>query len=116
MAKAAGVIVSNPGSITDYVGVGKVKAPLPLLLALPATCGTGSEVTRSTIITDPSRHLKMVIGSPLIAPRVAVIDPELLSSLPSHLVASTAMDSLSYAVEANTNRNVNPITDSLALD
>lgn len=114
-AKAIGVMVSNPGVIVDYVGVGKIKVPLPPLLAIPTTCGTGSEVTRSTIITDPSRHLKMVIGSPLVAPMVAIVDPELLSCLPPHLVASTAMDALTHAVEAYTNRNVNPITDSLAI-
>ncbi|MGD2145378.1 MAG: iron-containing alcohol dehydrogenase [Anaerolineae bacterium] len=114
-AKAIGVLASNPGQISDYFGVGKVMRPLPPLVAVPTTCGTGSEVTRSAIITDRQKQLKMVVSSTLLFPRIAVVDPELLVSLPSQLVASTGMDALTHAVEAFTNRNVNPITDSLAL-
>jgi alcohol dehydrogenase len=114
-AKAIGVLTSNPGPISNYFGVGKVEHPLPPLLAVPTTCGTGSEVTRSAIITDRQKRMKMVVSSTLLFPQIALVDPELLVSLPSELVASTGMDALTHAVEAYTNRNVNPITDSLAL-
>ncbi|MFB0545385.1 MAG: iron-containing alcohol dehydrogenase, partial [Anaerolineae bacterium] len=103
------------GPLTNYAGIGKVHNPLPLLLAVPTTVGTGSEVTIFAVITDRSRHLKMSIGSRLLVPKVAVLDPELTMSLPDSLVASTGIDALTHAIEAYTSLQANPFSDTLAL-
>ncbi|MHB1415080.1 MAG: iron-containing alcohol dehydrogenase [Chloroflexota bacterium] len=112
-AKAAGVLITNPGKITDYEGRGKVKNQLPPFIAIPTTCGTGAEVTFNAVITDPARSFKFTVNSPLGVPKVAIIDPTLLVNLPGPIVASTGMDALTHAVESYTNLNVQPISDAL---
>jgi alcohol dehydrogenase len=114
-AKATGILATNPGPITAYEGVNKFKNPLPPLLAIPTTCGTGAEVTYFAVVTDPERKFKMGIGSVLNVPKVALIDPTLLVKLPPHIVAATGMDALTHAVESYTNLNVQPISDGLDL-
>ncbi len=114
-AKATGVLATNPGTILDYEGVGKVKNPLPPFIAVPTTCGTGAEVTYFAVITDPARKFKMAVASVLEVPKVALIDPLLLVKLPGPVVASTGMDALCHAVESYTNLNVQPISDALDL-
>jgi alcohol dehydrogenase class IV len=114
-AKAVGVLATNPGKITDYEGVGKVKNPLPPFIAVPTTCGTGAEATYFAVITDPARKFKMAVSSVLEVPRVALIDPLLLVNLPGPVVAATGMDALTHAVESYTNLNAQPISDALDL-
>ena len=114
-AKATGVLATNPGKITDYEGVGKVKNPLPPFLAVPTTCGTGAETTYFAVITDPVRQFKFTVGSVLEVPKVALIDPLLLTNLPGPIVAATGMDALTHAVESYTNLNVQPVSDALDL-
>jgi alcohol dehydrogenase class IV len=99
-AKGTGVLATNPGSLSDYVGRDKVHSRLPPLVAVPTTVGTGSEVTMWAVITDRANHCKEGIGSPLMAPRFAVLDPVVVRSLPTALVASTAMDALTHAIES----------------
>lgn len=74
-AKAVAVMATNPGKIQDYMGIGKIGHPSLPLIAVPTTAGTGSEVTIFTIITDTTRDVKMLIGSPHVMPRVALVDP-----------------------------------------
>ena len=112
-AKAIGIILSGGGSVEDYEGFGIVKEPLPFLVAIPTTYGTGSEVSTATIITNEHKHYKMFIGSDLIAPHLALIDPELLTALPFAIAASTGLDALTHAVESFVSKNANPITDAL---
>jgi alcohol dehydrogenase len=115
-AKAIALLATNPGRIEDYEGREKYKsAPLPVL-AVPTTCGTGSEVTWVAIITHTGRKLKMSIKGPLMYPAVALVDPDLLMTLPPNLVASTGLDALTHAVEAFTVKPASPITDTLALE
>jgi alcohol dehydrogenase len=114
-AKAIGVIRSNGGSITDYEGLDVVKKPIPPLIAIPTTAGTGTEVTFWSVITDTKRSFKMSIGSSLLAPTVALVDPEVTVGLPPDLTASTGMDALTHAIEAYTATVSQPVTDSLAL-
>ena len=81
-AKAIGVLSTNPTPLKDYEGAGKVKKPIVPLLAIPTTAGTGSEVTGASVITDKTRNYKMSIRSPLLVPKIALLDPTLLATLP----------------------------------
>ena len=114
-AKAIGVLLTHGGSIQDYEGLGKVEKPICDLVAIPTTVGTGSEVTFWSVITDTERHFKMSIGSPLIAAKVALVDPDLVESLPPSIVASTGMDALTHAVEGYTCTLAEPITDACGI-
>ncbi|MGB7295033.1 MAG: iron-containing alcohol dehydrogenase [Candidatus Aminicenantales bacterium] len=115
-AKAVALLATNPGRIEDYEGREKYKtAPLPVL-AIPTTCGTGSEVTWVAVITHTERRFKMSIKGPLMYPAVALVDPDLLMTLPSHLVASTGLDALTHALEAYTSKPASFFTDVLALE
>jgi alcohol dehydrogenase len=115
-AKAIALLATNPGRIEDFEGREKYReAPLPVL-AIPTTCGTGSEVTWVSIITHTARRTKMSIKGPLMYPAVALVDPDLLTTLPPHLVASTGFDALTHAIEAFTAKPATAITDTLALE
>jgi alcohol dehydrogenase class IV len=111
--KVIAMLVNNPGRVRDYEGVDVFKnAPLPLI-AVPTTVGTGSEVTRGAVITEPISKAKMVIVSVMLFPKVAILDPTLLIKLPAHITASTGMDSLTQAIEAYIATGSNPISDAL---
>ncbi len=100
-AKAAGVRIAKPNvPFIRMKGILKVLRPIPLLIAVPTTAGTGSETTVAAIVTDSeTRHKYQISDFPLI-PRYAVLDPKVTVSLPPHLTASTGMDALTHAVEA----------------
>lgn len=110
-AKAAGVILTEGGTINDYEGLDKLKKPITDLIAVPTTVGTGSEVTFWSVITDTKRHFKMSVGSPLIAAKLAIVDPDLVETLPPSAVAATGMDALTHAIEGYTCKLAEPITD-----
>ncbi|MFB0565652.1 MAG: iron-containing alcohol dehydrogenase family protein [Candidatus Aminicenantaceae bacterium] len=113
-AKAIALLSTNRGAIEDYEGREKYKTfPLPVL-AIPTTCGTGSEVTWVSVITDTKRRFKMSIKGSRMYPAVALVDPDLLISLPPHLIASTGMDALTHAVEAYTAKVATFTTDIFA--
>jgi alcohol dehydrogenase len=114
-AKGIGVLLTHGGVISDYEGLGQVKKPICDLIAIPTTVGTGSEVTFWSVITDTNRHFKMSVGSPLIAPKVALVDPDLVETLPPSIVASTGMDALTHAVEGYTCTLAEPITDACGI-
>ncbi|WP_081599686.1 iron-containing alcohol dehydrogenase family protein [Halalkalibacterium ligniniphilum] len=113
-AKGAGLLITNSDPLMSLAGLDKVKNPLPPLVAIPTTCGTGSEVTNVTVITD-EQHAKIPFVSSLLTPKVAILDPELLYKLPSHIVAATGIDALTHAVEALTNKNENWYADACAI-
>jgi len=115
-AKAVATLATNPGDLADYIGVGKIVQPLVPLMAVPTTVGTGSEVTTWAVITDLAQRKKVVLGSPLLAPRIAVLDPELVLSLPASLTASTGIDALTHAIESVISLFAGPFTDGLALE
>lgn len=116
VAKGVGVLATNAGGLADYIGIGKVVNPMPPVLAAPTTVGTGSEVTTFAVITDKEHRKKAVIGSPHLAPLLAVLDPELVLSLPADLVASTGMDALTHAIESVISVFASPFTDGVALE
>jgi len=113
-AKAIALLATNSGKIEEYEGREKYKTPPLPVLAIPTTCGTGSEVTWVSVITNTSRQFKMSIKGPLMFPAVALVDPDLLMTLPPMLVASTGLDALTHAVEAYTVKPANFITDLFA--
>nr|WP_279382476.1 iron-containing alcohol dehydrogenase [Acanthopleuribacter pedis] len=113
-AKAAAMLATNQGKALDFVGLDLFPAsPLPLL-ALPTTCGTGSEVTWVSVLTEETRREKVSIKGGGMFPAYALVDPDLLATLPPHLIASTAMDAMTHAVEALVGRCANPISDAMA--
>lgn len=114
-AKAIGMLATNGGDIREYFGADKIKKPLPPLIAIPTTCGTGSEVTQFTVITDTEKKFKMGIGSPFNIPRVALVDPSLLTKLPGRMVASTGMDALCHAIESYTSQAGQFLSDAFSL-
>lgn len=114
-AKAVGVLMTHGGRINDYEGLDKVTKPICDLIAIPTTVGTGSEVTFWSVITDTDRHFKMSIGSPLVAAKLALVDPLLVKSLPPSMVAATGMDALTHAVEGYTCTLAEPITDACGI-
>jgi len=113
-AKAVALLATNAGNIEDYEGKGKYKSPPLPVLAIPTTCGTGSEVTWVSVITHTKRKFKMSIKGPHMFPAVALIDPDLLVSLPPPLVASTGLDALTHAIEAYTVKGATFLTDIFA--
>jgi alcohol dehydrogenase len=115
-AKAIGIQATNPEPLLKYEGSNKVANPLPPLIAVPTTAGTGSEVTGSAVITDRTRKYKTPIRSPFLIPRVALLDPEVLATLPPLVLASTGMDALTHAYETFVSTLTNPISQALAYD
>ncbi len=100
-AKAVGARISRKGlPISKMEGILKVIKPIPFLVAIPTTAGTGSEGTVTTVITDENTHHKFTASDFPLIPNVAVHDAALLSTLPPHIAATTGMDALTHAVEA----------------
>jgi alcohol dehydrogenase class IV len=114
-AKAISVMATNGGAIEDYQGANKVREPGAPLIAVPTTAGTGSEVTQFTIITDTKSDVKMLIASPFLIPRKAIVDPLLTLSMPRGLTAATGIDALTHAIEAYVSVKAQPMSDIFAL-
>ncbi len=113
-AKAASMLATNVGSCVAYEGRNRfAERPLPFI-AVPTTCGTGSEVTWVSVITVPERRAKISVKGEGMFPRYALVDADLLSTLPANLVAWTALDALTHALEATTGACANPASDALA--
>lgn len=113
--RGIGVVVTNGGRIKDYAGLNKAsKPPLPLI-AIPTTAGSGAEVSQFIILKDEERNTKMVVGSPMYFPRIAILDPILLKGLPFWQSIVSGIDALSHAIEAFLTTMATPITDALAL-
>lgn len=116
-AKAVGARVARPRkSLGKMAGIIKVRRKLPYLVAVPTTAGTGSETTLAAVIVDAKTRHKYVINDFALIPRVAVLDPQLIHSLPHHLMAATGMDALTHAVEAYIGRSTNRHTRKDALE
>jgi alcohol dehydrogenase class IV len=113
-AKAMSVLVANGGRMRDYKVPAEIPKAGPPLVAIPTTAGTGSEVTRFTVITDSETDEKMLIAGLACCPLAAIVDYELTLSMPLRLTADTGLDSLTHAIEAYVSRRANPFTDGLA--
>lgn len=115
--KAIAALVTNPGDVLDYlevIGKGQllVSAPLPFI-AIPTTAGTGAEVTRNAVLESPEQNIKVSLRSPLMLPRLALIDPELTYNLPPEITASSGLDALTQLIEPFVSVKANPLTDAI---
>ncbi len=113
-AKAMSVLAANGGKMRDYKVPAEIPAPGPPIVAIPTTAGTGSEVTRFTVITDTETDEKMLIAGLACCPLAAIVDYELTLTMPLRLTADTGLDSLTHAIEAYVSRRASPYTDGLA--
>jgi alcohol dehydrogenase class IV len=115
--KAVSALMTNPGDILDYLEViGKglpLQHPAAPFVAVPTTAGTGSEVTRNAVLSSPEHHVKVSLRSPLMLPKLAVVDPELTYKLPPELTASTGLDALAQLIEPYVSNGCNPLIDPL---
>jgi alcohol dehydrogenase class IV len=119
VAKAVAGLLTNAGSVVDYlevVGKGrKLTHPAAPWMAIPTTAGTGAEATRNAVIGFPQKRFKASIRSELLLARVALIDPELGRPAPPAVTASSGMDALCQLIESFTSTGASPMTDALAL-
>ena len=114
-AKAVGARVAYPKrSLGRLAGVMRVLRPIPTLICLPTTAGTGSETTLAAVITDAATHHKYAMMSFPLIPHYAVLDAKMTASMPPHLTATTGMDALTHAVEAFIGRSTTAKTRRLA--
>jgi alcohol dehydrogenase class IV len=119
VAKAVVVAARHTGPLTELEaqagGVERMRGPYDPILAVPTTAGTGSEVGRSSVITSHRLGRKILIFSPHLMPRRAILDPELTVSLPAHLTAATGMDAFTHCLESLTCPAFHPLCDAVAI-
>ena len=121
VAKVVGVLAVQPGDVMEYVWdhpqVRSINpAKVPYFVALPTTSGTGSEVGRSSVISEERTHVKRVVFSPLILAKAVFADPELTLGLPPAVTAATGMDALTHNVESYLSPAYHPLCDGIALE
>lgn len=113
--KAVAALLANGGDPLDYlevIGAGKsLSVPSAPFIAVPTTAGTGAEVTRNAVLASPEHRVKASLRSPLMLPRLAVVDPELTFGLPPAVTASTGLDALTQLIEPYVSLRANPMTD-----
>jgi len=110
-AKAIGFLLANGGHMPDFRGYAKARAPLPPMIGIPTTAGTGSEAQSYALLSDDATHEKMACGDPTASFRVAILDPELLVSLPRAVTAATGYDALAHCVETWVSTARTPASD-----
>ena len=120
VAKAVGLLSAHEGNILDYAWdhprARSLHAPLPHLVALPTTSGTGSEVGRSAVISDEHTHVKKIIFAPQLLAQAVFADPELTLDLPPGLTAATGIDALTHNIESYLSPVYHPMCDGIALE
>lgn len=118
--KAIAAMLANNGELLDYlevIGRGKtITRPSAPFIAIPTTAGTGSEVTRNAVLASAQHHVKVSLRSPLMLPKVALVDPELTYDLPPAITASTGLDALTQLIEPYVSCRANAMTDALCLE
>ena len=120
VAKIVGLAATHEGDILEYVWdhpqVRAIVHELPYFVALPTTSGTGSEVGRSSVVSENDTHLKRVVFSPKILAKTVFADPELTFGLPAHVTAATGMDALTHNVESYLSPAYHPLCDGISLE
>ena len=120
VAKAIAVMANHPGDILEYAWdhpqLRPIDAALPYFVALPTTAGTGSEVGRSSVISDDVTHVKKIIFSPALLAKAVFADPELTVDLPPAITAATGMDALTHNVESYLSPAWHPLCDGIAVE
>src|SRR6266542_1895286 len=120
VAKAIALMTTHMGDVLEYAWdhphVRPIEHDLPHFIALPTTAGTGSEVGRSSVISDDKTHIKKIIFSPMLLAKAVFADPELTLDLPPHITAATGMDALTHNVESYLSPAYHPLCDGIALE
>ncbi|ABM16245.1 MULTISPECIES: iron-containing alcohol dehydrogenase [Mycolicibacterium] len=114
-AKGVAILAANGGDILDYEGVDKAQVPIPPMVVVPSTSGTGADVSQFCIVTDTTRNTKITILGRALVPDITVIDPRLLTTMPEWLNAATGLDALTHGIEAFVSLGHNQLTDHHAL-
>ena len=113
-AKALNVLIHNPPPLSQYYGAPRHLEPGLPLICVPTTAGTGSEITRVSVITNTKNgNEKAVVLHQSLLPVLSVVDPELMQDMPASLTAATGMDALSHSVESMTGAGANPMVDAI---
>jgi len=115
--KAIAALVTNPGEVFDYLEVIGKGQPLGIAslpyIAIPTTAGTGAEVTRNAVLESTEQNVKVSLRSPLMLPRLALVDPELTYHLPPSVTATSGLDALTQLIEPFVSIKANPMTDAI---
>ncbi len=115
-AKGVAILTGNGGDILDYAGVDQLTDPIPPLLMIPSTSGTGADVSQFCIVTDTDRSVKITIMGRALVPDISITDPRLLVTMPEELNAATGLDALTHGIESYVSRAHNPLADLHALN
>mgnify|MGYP000187961802 CR=1 FL=1 len=99
-AKGIALVASNGGKIDDYEGANRIQHPLPPMIFIPTTAGSGADISKFAIITDVERQVKMAIISRTLIPNISIIDPLFLETKPKWLIIASAIDALAHAIES----------------
>jgi len=120
VAKAIALMADHPGDILEYAwdhsDVKPITKALPYFVAVPTTAGTGSEVGRSSVISDDVTHVKRIIFSPALLAKAVFADPELTVDMPPAITAATGMDALTHNVESYLSPAWHPLCDGIAVE
>lgn len=111
LTKAIDVLMTNPGSIGQYGGIGMVKNELLPLIAIPTTAGTSSEITNVSALIDTEKVIKYVVIDNKLVPSKVIIDPEFTKTMPASVTAATGMDAITHAVESYISNMATPLTE-----
>lgn len=110
-AKGIALVASNGGTVHDYEGANRIQRPLPPMVFIPSTGGSGSDVSQFTIINDVRRRVKMSIISRTLVPNISIIDPILLTTKSRSLIIAAAIDAMAHAVESYVSLLASPFTE-----
>lgn len=114
-AKAIAFCMNNDGDISDYIfGLKQGKKAVTIIL-IPTTCGTGSEGNQIAVLTNPATKDKKALYTMNILPAVSIIDPQVMKTMPKHILCSVGFDAFTHSLEAYTSKKANPLTDAQAL-
>ena len=111
LTKAINILMTNPGPIGEYGGIGQVKKEVLPLIAIPTTAGTSSEITNVSALIDTEKVVKYVIIDNKIVPDKVIIDPEFTMTMPPSVTAATGMDAITHAVESYISNMATPLTE-----
>ncbi len=114
-AKGIAMVASNGGEVRDYEGANRIQRPLPPMVFMPSTAGSGADISQFTIITDMRRQVKMSIISRTLVPNISIIDPELLTTKSTELIISSAIDALAHAIESYISTIASTLTEMQSL-
>ncbi len=114
-AKGIAIIASNGGRIRDYEGANRVSRPLPPMVLITTTAGSGSDISQFCIITDVERAVKMSIITRTLVPNISIVDPLILQTKSETLIIQSAIDALAHAIEAYTSTIASPFTEMQSL-